>query len=388
MTSKRQNRSDSKRPTASLPSDYSALLVDVKNRIRTAQIRASLSVNRELIQLYWDIGHLIVERQRVQGWGRSVVERLAADIQKGFPGMAGFSPQNIWKMRSFFLAWTAEVKNLSQAVRESRRDKFLAQLAGEIDGEHLPRVAAEIPWGHNMVLIFKLKDPVQRLWYGHQSTANGWSRSMLEHWIESDVYSRQGEAVTNFSNALPPMQSDLAKEIVRDPYNFDFLTLREPIAERELEQGLLAHIRKFLLELGAGFAFVGQQVHLVVDGEDFYIDLLFYHLKLRCYVVVDLKATEFKPEYTGKMNFYLSAVDDLLRHPDDKLSLGLILCKTRSKIVAEYALRNVRSPMSIAHYTTKLVASLPAEFKDSLPSPEEIEAELKIGQAERDCECT
>jgi predicted nuclease of restriction endonuclease-like (RecB) superfamily len=386
MKSKRQNRSDSRHPTAALPPDYTALLADVKNRIRTAQIRASLSVNRELLQLYWDIGHLIVERQRAQGWGRSVVERLAADIQRAFPGMAGFSPQNIWKMRGFFLAWTAEVRNLSQAVRESRRDKFLSQLAGEVDGEHLPRVAAEIPWGHNMVLIFKLKDPVQRLWYGHQATANGWSRSMLEHWIESDVYSRQGEAVTNFSYALPPPQSDLAKEIVRDPYNFDFLTLREPIAERELEEGLLAHIRKFLLELGAGFAFVGQQVHLVVDGEDFYIDLLFYHLKLRCYVVVDLKATGFKPEYTGKMNFYLSAVDDLCRHPDDKLSLGLILCKTRSKIVAEYALRNVRSPMSIAHYTTKLVASLPAEFKDSLPSPEEIEAELKVGQAEMDCE--
>jgi predicted nuclease of restriction endonuclease-like (RecB) superfamily len=387
MTSKRRNRSDSRRPTAALPADYSALLVDIKNRIRTAQIRASLSVNRELIQLYWDIGHLIVERQRAQGWGRSVVERLAADIQKGFPGMAGFSPQNIWKMRGFFLAWTAEVRNLSQGVRESRRDKFLSQLVREIDGAHLPRVAAEIPWGHNMVLIFKLKDPVQRLWYGHQATANGWSRSMLEHWIESDVYSRQGEAVTNFSNALPPPQSDLAKEIVRDPYNFDFLTLREPIAERELEEGLLAHIRKFLLELGSGFAFVGQQVHLVVDGEDFYIDLLFYHLKLRCYVIVDLKATGFKPEYAGKMNFYLSAVDDLLRHPDDKMSLGLILCKTRSKIVAEYALRNLRSPMSIAHYTTKLVASLPAEFKDSLPSPEEIEAELKIGQVEKDCEC-
>jgi predicted nuclease of restriction endonuclease-like (RecB) superfamily len=384
MTSKRQNRSDSKRPTASLPPDYSVLLVDVKNRIRVAQIKASLSVNRELIQLYWDIGHLIVERQRAQGWGRSVVERLAADIQKGFPGMAGFSPQNIWKMRGFFLAWTTEARSLSQAVRESRRDKLLSQLAREIDGEHLPRIAAEIPWGHNMVLIFKLKDPVQRLWYGHQATVNGWSRSMLEHWIESDVYSRQGEAVTNFSNALPPPQSDLAKEVLRDPYNFDFLTLREPIAERELEEGLLAHIRKFLIELGAGFAFVGQQVHLVVDGEDFYIDLLFYHLKLRCYVIVDLKTTAFKPEYAGKMNFYLSAVDDLLRHPDDKLSLGLILCKTRSKIVAEYALRNVRSPMSIAHYTTKMVASLPAEFKDSLPSPEEIEAELKIGQGVKD----
>jgi predicted nuclease of restriction endonuclease-like (RecB) superfamily len=193
---------------------------------------------------------------------------------EGFPWDGG--------ILGFFLAWTAEVRNLSQAVRESRRDKILSQLATEIDGEHLPRIAGEIPWGHNMVLIFKLKDPVQRLWYGHQATANGWSRSMLEHWIESDVYARQGEAVTNFSNALPPPQSDLAKEVLRDP-----------IAERELEEGLLAHIRKFLLELGAGFAFVGQQVHLVVDGEDFYIDLLFYHLKLRCYVIVDLKTTGF-----------------------------------------------------------------------------------------------
>ena len=374
MTSKRQNRSDSRRPTAALPADYSALLVDIKNRIRTAQTRASLSVNRELIQLYWDIGHLIVERQRAQGWGRSVVERLAADIQKGFPGMTGFSPQNIWYMRAFYLAWTDDVESLQRAVGESRATSP-------------PAAAAQIPWGQNIELVTKLKNPLQRLWYAEQTTANGWSRPMLVHWIESDLYSRQGKAVTNFSNALPPPQSDLAKQIVRDPYNFDFLTLREPVAERELEDGLLSHIRKFLIELGAGFAFVGQQVHLEVDGEDFYIDLLFYHLKLRCYVVIDLKATGFKPEYTGKMNFYLSAVDDLLRHPDDKLSLGLILCKTRSKIVAEYALRNVGSPMSIAHYTTKLVASLPAEFKDSLPSPEEIEAELKIGQAEKDCDC-
>jgi predicted nuclease of restriction endonuclease-like (RecB) superfamily len=374
MTSKRQNRSDSRRPTAALPADYSALLVDIKNRIRTAQTRASLSVNRELIQLYWDIGHLIVERQRAQGWGRSVVERLAVDIQKGFPGMTGFSPQNIWYMRAFYLAWTDDVESLQRAVGESRATSP-------------PAAAAQIPWGQNIELVTKLKNPLQRLWYAEQTTANGWSRPMLVHWIESDLYSRQGKAVTNFSNALPPPQSDLAKQIVRDPYNFDFLTLREPVAERELEDGLLSHIRKFLIELGAGFAFVGQQVHLEVDGEDFYIDLLFYHLKLRCYVVIDLKATGFKPEYTGKMNFYLSAVDDLLRHPDDKLSLGLILCKTRSKIVAEYALRNVGSPMSIAHYTTKLVASLPAEFKDSLPSPEEIEAELKIGQAEKDCDC-
>jgi predicted nuclease of restriction endonuclease-like (RecB) superfamily len=230
--------------------------------------------------------------------------------------------------------------------------------------------------GHNIVLLFKVRDSAARLWYAREATANGWSRSLLEHWIESDLYARQGNAVTNFGNALPPDQSDLANEILRDPYNFDFLTLRNQAAERDLEEGLLAHIRKFLIELGAGFAFVGQQVHLPVDGEDFYIDLLFYHLKLRCFIVVDLKATAFKPEYVGKMNFYLSAVDDQLRHADDKLSIGLILCKTRSKVIAEYALRNLTTPVGVTRYTTKLLDSLPAELKDSLPSPEDIEAEL------------
>jgi predicted nuclease of restriction endonuclease-like (RecB) superfamily len=204
---------------------------------------------------------------------------------------------------------------------------------------------------------------------------------MLEHWIESNLYARQGKAVTNFKDALPPPQSDLANEIVRDPYNFDFLTLRDQAAERELEEGLLAHIRKFLIELGAGFAFVGQQVHLPVGGEDFYIDLLFYHLKLRRFIVVDLKTSAFKPEFAGKMNFYLSAVDDLLRHPDDELSIGLILCKTRNKVIAEYALRNIGTPVGIARNTTKLRDSLPAELKGSLPSPQDIEAEMKSDQS-------
>jgi predicted nuclease of restriction endonuclease-like (RecB) superfamily len=206
---------------------------------------------------------------------------------------------------------------------------------------------------------------------------------MLVYWIESNLHSRQGKAVTSFKNALPQAQSVLANEIVRDPYNFEFLTLRDQAAERELEDGLLAHIRKFLIELGAGFAFVGQQVHLPVDGEDFYIDLLFYHLKLRCYIVIEIKTTPFKPEYVGKMNFYLSAVDDQLRHPEDKLSIGLILCKTRSRVIAEYALRNVSTPVGVARYTTKLMESLPAELKDSLPSPKAIEAELESRNRKR-----
>jgi predicted nuclease of restriction endonuclease-like (RecB) superfamily len=280
-------------------------------------------------------------------------------------------------MRALFLAYAPVSENSAQAVPKLKARKS-AQVVPKITATTPPSAVAGIPWGHNVVLLFQLTDTAERLWYAQQATGNGWSRSMLEHWIESNLYARQGKAVTNFKEALPPPQSDLANEIVRDPYNFDFLTLRGQAAERELEEGLLAHIRKFLLELGAGFAFVGQQVHLPVDGEDFYIDLLFYHLKLRQFIVVDLKAVPFKPEFAGKMNFYLSAVDDQLRHPDDELSIGLILCKTRSKVIAEYALRNIGAPIGIARCTKKLSESLPAELKGSLPSPEKIEAELKL----------
>ncbi len=240
----------------------------------------------------------------------------------------------------------------------------------------LPQAVSEIPWGHNIVLLQKLKDPAVRLWYARQTVENGWSRAMLTHWIESGLQERQGKAVTNFKAALPAPQSDLAAEAVRDPYNFDFLTLRTDAAERDLEHGLIDHIRKFLLELGAGFAFVGRQVHLEVDGEDFYLDLLFYHLRLRCYVVIDLKARPFQPEHAGKMNFYLSAVDDLLRHPDDKPSIGIILCKTRSRVIAEYALRDLAKPVGVARYKTRLVEDLPDNLKGELPSVEQIQTEL------------
>jgi len=377
-----------KPPLAGWPSGYAKFLADVKSRIRTAQIKAALSVNRELIQLYWDIGKSIVEAQKGKGYGKQVVERLAADLQKEFPGVAGFSAQNIWKMRAFYLAWTDEVRNLSQPVRETEgganlsqpvrelADKSLQQAVGELDGQNLPQAVAEVPWGHNTELLFKLKDPHQRLWYARQAVEHGWSRAVLVHWIESDLYSRQGKAVTNFPATLPPAQSDLAAEVIKDPYSFDFLTLAPDAAERHLERALLDHIRQFLLELGAGFAFVGQQMHLEVGGEDFYIDLLFYHLRLRCFIVIDLKAKPFKPEYVGKMNFYLSAVDDLLRHPDDKPSIGLILCKTRNKIVAEYALRDVAKPVGVARYVTRLVEKLPANLRDALPAPCDIETEL------------
>ncbi len=233
----------------------------------------------------------------------------------------------------------------------------------------------EIPWGHNQELLFKLKDPAQRLWYAKMTVEHGWSRAVLVHQIESDLYGREGKAVSNFKRTLPPPQSDLAQQAIKDPYTFDFLTLAADARERELDQGLIDHIQKFLLELGVGFAFVGRQVHLEVEGEDFYIDLLFYHLRLRCYVVIELKNGPFKPEYAGKMNFYLSAVDDRLRHKDDNPSIGMILCRSRKKLIAEYALRDTQKPIGVSAY--KLTKALPEKLRGTLPTIKDIEAELK-----------
>ena len=351
-----------------VPKGYHELLTQLKERIRTAQLRAALAVNRELIELYWQIGQLIVERQRSEGWGKSVVEKLAQDLQAEFPGMSGFSPRNVWRMRAFYLAYTEEVRKLPRPV-------------AELDGENLPRPVAEIPWGHNADLLDKIEDPAERLWYARAAVEKGWSRTVLVHWIESDLFSRQGKAQTNFEKTLPALQSDLARETLKNPYSFEFLTIADDAAEKELERGLVAHIRQFLIELGAGFAFLGQQYRLNVGGEDFYIDLLFYHVKLRCYVIIDLKTTPFKPEYAGKMNLYLSAADDLLRHPDDKPSIGIILCKSKNKVVAEYALRDLAKPVGVSSYVTKLVESLPPALRGSLPSPKELEAELNKDDA-------
>jgi predicted nuclease of restriction endonuclease-like (RecB) superfamily len=358
-----------------LPAGYTTLLADLKARVRAAQLRAAVSVNRELILLYWDIGKIIVEAQKTKGYGKQVVERLAEDLQKEFPGTAGFSPQNVWYMRSFYLAWTKEPQKLQQPVGEST-SKFLPQLVGELAGSNLPQPVAEIPWGHNLVLLAKLKTPLIRLWYAHKAIEHGWSRAVLTHHIETQLHEREGKAVTNFQRTLPPPQSDLAEQTLKDPYNFDFLTIRSDAHERDLEQGLLDHIQKFLLELGVGFAFVGRQYHMEISGQDYYLDLLFYHLRLRCYVVIDLKMKAFEPEFAGKMNFYLSAVDDQLRHTDDRSSIGLLLCKERDHLTVEYALRDLKKPIGVAQWQTKLVESLPKNLKGSLPTVAEIEAEL------------
>ena len=371
---------DDGKTSTTLAIGYASLLTDIKIRVKAAQLRAAVTVNRELIQLYWDIGRVIVTAQETKGYGKQVVERLASDLQKEFPGMAGFSPQNIWFMRSFYLAWSAMSPKLSQAVRESKA-AILSQPVRESSPPAPPAPISELPWGHNRLLLSKLDKPAIRLWYAHKTVQHGWSRAVLTHYIETQLHKREGKAVTNFKHTLPPAQSDLAEQTLKDPYNFDFLTLRSDAHERDLEQGLLEHIQRFLLELGVGFAFVGRQYHLEVSGQDYYLDLLFYHLRLRCYVVIDLKMKAFEPEFAGKMNFYLSAVDDQLRHADDQPSIGLLLCKERDHLTVEYALRDLKKPIGVAQWQTKLVESLPKNLKGNLPTVAEIDAELDLGRA-------
>jgi predicted nuclease of restriction endonuclease-like (RecB) superfamily len=330
------------------PPDYSAWLTDLKVRIHHAQQRATLSVNRELITLYWELGNDILSRQAQQGWGAKVIERLSLDLRAAFPEMKGFSRANLLYMRAFAEAWP---------------DPSIVQQA-----------VGHLPWGHNIVLLTRLKDSELRLAYARQAIEHGWSRNVLNIHIETQRLEREGKAVTNFDLRLPQPQSDLARESLKDPYRLDFLGLGKEAEERAIESALVQHITHFLIELGAGFAFVGRQVPLEVGDDDFFIDLLFYHLKLRCYVVVELKAGEFKPEHVGKLGFYLSAVDAQIKHTDDQPTIGLLLCKSKNTVVAEYALRDSNKPIGVAEY--QLVQSLPAHLQTNLPSIEEIESEL------------
>jgi predicted nuclease of restriction endonuclease-like (RecB) superfamily len=334
-----------------IPEGYEDFLRGLKERIRQAQIRAVLAVNRELVLLYWRIGRDILQRQGQAGWGAKVIERVAADLHSEFPEMTGFSRTNLLYMRAFATAWPDE--------------SIVQQLVGQI------------PWGHNVRLLEQVKSQPEREWYIRQTVENGWSRNVLVHQIESGLYKRQGKAISNFQKTLPAPQSELAQQLVKDPYNFDFLSLGPEAKERDLERGLMEHLRNFLLELGVGFAFVGQQYELEVGGQDFRLDLLFYHLRLRCFVVIDLKLSEFIPEFAGKMNFYLSAVDDQLRYANDQPSIGIILCKSHNKVVAEYALRDTSKPIGVAEY--RLTDSLPDDLKGTLPTAEELKAGLTRG---------
>jgi predicted nuclease of restriction endonuclease-like (RecB) superfamily len=328
--------------------DYAEFFEQLKNRVASSRYKAVRAVNKELILLYHHIGTEILQKQSSQGWGSKVIQTLSKDLSRAFPEMKGFSVANLHNMRRF-----AELYPDAQ---------FLQQAAGEL------------PWYHHVILMERVKTPESRFFYIQHAVEYGWSRAIMIHQIETNLHNRQGKAVTNFKEKLPSPTSDLANQTLKDPYVFDFLSIGKDAHERELEKGLVAHIEKFLLELGAGFSFVGRQYHLAVSRKDYYVDLLFYHLKLRCFVAIELKAVEFEPEHAGKMNFYLSAIDDLLKHPNDNPSIGLILCKTKDHVLAEYALRDVTKPIGLAQY--HVTEALPENIKTALPTIEELEAEL------------
>jgi len=356
MKLKREKIANSK-DQAELSQTYFETLNKLKEKIRSTQIKAMIKVNQELIQLYWEIGVAISEKQEKEGWGAKTIERLAKDLKDAFPHTKGFSRTNISYMVQF--------------AKEYPEIEIIQQLVGQI------------PWGHNLILIQRLNTKEERLWYVKKIIENGWSRNTLSIWIDSDLYRRQGKAITNFSNTLPTPQSDLASQTLKDPYLFNFLSLTENYEERELEKGLTDHIQKFLVELGKGFAFVGKQYELKIENTIYYLDLLFYHLELNCFCVIELKGAAFKPEYAGKINFYLSAVDDLIKRPHDNPSIGILLCKDKNKTEVEYALRDIKKPIGVASYETEIVKSLPENLKSSLPTVEEIEAEINRGIYEK-----
>lgn len=332
-----------------LPETYTQILDGIKAEIRQSRLKAILSANAYMLALYWRIGKTIQEQQERANWGDKVTERLADDLKREFPDMKGLSHRNIKYMWQFAIV---------------HPDFTIGQ-----------QPAAQLPWGHHMLLLDRVKDEQQRNFYMQKAVENGWSRNILNLQIKSGLHARLGGAVSNFDATLPTPQSDLAKQVFKDPYIFDFLTMSDDYYEKDLEKGLIDHIAKFLVELGAGFAYVGRQYHLEVGEDDYYIDLLFYHLKLRCYVVIELKKGKFQPEYAGKLNFYLSVVDDKLRHSADQLTIGLLICQDKNKIVAEYALKDINKPIGISEY--QLTSAIPDNLKGSLPTIEELEKELE-----------
>ena len=368
---------------------YKNLLVDIKGRIRQGQLRANLSVNVELLATYWDIGCMIHQRQQDEGWGKGVIPRLARDLKNELAEVKGFSERNILRMLTFYKEYSGfsisplpvaklEDQSFRQQPGAKTNDEIAKLPVSQLENQQVKIQLINLTgWAHHVILIQKVKDLSTRFWYMQQSIANGWSRDSLVDMIKSQLHLRQGNVVSNFDRVLPLPQSDLAIQLFKDPYIFDFMTLATPFTERELELGLVKNVEKFLLELGAGFAFVGRQYKLEISDKDFYIDLLFYHLKMRCFIVIELKKGDFIPEYAGKMNFYCSAVDDMLKHATDQPTIGLILCQGKDKLFAEYSLKDINKPIGISEY--ELTRALPDNFKGSLPSIKEIEEALAPG---------
>lgn len=357
--------------------EYTHWLKELKEKITRAQVRAALAASQELILFYWDLGESISRKLHENSWGNKVIDQLSKDLTSEFCGVQGFSRTNLYYVKKFYEFFCSF----------SDHGQFVPRGGGQIENEIVPLSGAQtipqviyligghLPWSHIKILLDKNKDHQETLFYIHETIENGWSRDVLTLQIKSDLYSRQGKAITNFKITLPEAQSDLAQQTIKDPYSFDFLTLTKPYNERDIENQLINHITKFLLELGKGFAFVGRQYHLEVGESDYYLDLLFYHIKLKCYVVVELKNTKFIPEYAGKLNFYLSAVDSLIKSETDHPTIGILLCRDRNRIETEFALRDINKPMGVSEFT--LAENLPENLKGSLPTIEEIEADFE-----------
>lgn len=347
--------------------EYCQWLQDIKMRVRQAQLKAAVRVNSSLLEFYWSLGAGIVEKQKTSKWGSGFLKQLSRDLMLEFPDMKGFSRRNLELVRKWHLFYVGD-------------NSIAKQVVSQLENSVTPQLF-QVPWGQNIVVIQKSNTIDEAVFYIKETIDNGWSRAMLVHQIENKCYERSGKAITNFTATLPQPQSDLANQLIKDPYNFDFLTLTKNYNERELEQGLIEHITKFLLELGAGFAYLGKQIQIQVGQRDFFLDLLFYHAKLHCYVVIELKVVDFEPEHAGKLNFYIKAVDQEFRKDGDNPTIGILLCKSKDKVVAEYALSDIHKPIGVSEY--ELTQALPEELKSSLPSIEEIEAELERGDGKK-----
>ena len=339
--------------------EYKKFLVELKEKVKNSQLKAAIKVNYELLNLYWELGKKITEKQKEYSWGDSFISNLSNDLKKEFPDMKGFSVQNLKNIRYWYLFYAEYLIGL-QPVSQLKK---------------IENKIKSIPWGHNQRIMYKCKSVREAIFYVEKTIENGWSRTILEHQIDSKLYERLGSAISNFDSRLPKVQSELAKQTIKDPYNFDFLTLRDKYDERELEDALVKQITSFLLELGTGFSYIGRQVHLKVGDSDFYIDLLFYHVKLHCYVVVELKTEKFKPDFAGQLNFYVTAVNRDLKSQEDNQTIGILICKDKDNVVAEYSLANISQPIGISKY--EISKLLEEEYKSSLPSIEEIEQSIK-----------
>ncbi len=329
--------------------EYYAWLESIKQKIGSAQVRAAVAVNSELLNIYWELGKEITSRQEDAKWGDAVLEQLSIDLRIAFPNIKGFSKRNLYAIKQWYLFY-------------------------KTNSNFVPHAVSQIPWGHNRLILAKIRNTDEAIFYAQATVQNGWSRDQLEIQIKNNYYKTKAKAITNFANTLPAHQSQLAIETLKDPYNFDFLGLEDDAQEREIESAMIQNITRFLMELGKGFAFVGRQFPVQVSDTEYYIDLLFYHLHLRCYVAIELKAGKFKPEYAGKLNFYLSAIDSQLKHADDKPSIGLILCRTKDKIDAEYSLRDINKPIGISEFN--LIQALPQHLASALPTVEQLEQQL------------